>query len=310
MQSSWEEPCWSYDELDLDYHLRRPSVERELLLGLENETTGELVAFYAFMCQPLVLEGRRRVGAFGSFLTAANTVRRSGAARSVQVRLLEMAMARGYQEYVAFCEVGSISRHSIAQSCAALGLTTRVIATVSHLALPSAVIERRFPGASSSIRAYQPADQDSAAALPEMRPQAVVEARYERRDADHRFRSPLGRTYVMPAANGIAALAHFVLLEIRDGGKRFRNAYLRDLELGGLSETEQQQFLADVLAAVGKEGCYLVIAPTIATFPTAARGWFGFRPLGRHFELLHTDLVSDGQARIPTTPATVALELY
>ena len=165
MQASWAEPCWVYDEPLLSYHLRRPSVDRDLLLGLEDEASGDLVAYYAFMPLPLRVGGEDQRAVFGSFLTAAPAVRRSGAARAVQVRLLEEAISQGYEQYVAFCEVGAASNESIVRSCSSLGLTTRTIATISYLALPVSAVAKRARPAAGTIRPYEHGDGEAAAAV-------------------------------------------------------------------------------------------------------------------------------------------------
>jgi hypothetical protein len=309
MQASWAAPCWIYDVPLLEYYLRRPSVARDLLLGLEDDATGELVAYYAFMPLSLVERANPRRAVFGSFLTAAAPVRRTGAARAVQVRLLEEAMARGYEEYLAFCSAGAFSNDSIARSCDALGLATRKVASVPYLALPASVVARRARPASGTLRRYGPGDATAAVALLAERPTATIEARHDPRDLHHRLLAPVGRTYVWPRTGGCLALAHFALLEVYDGGRRFRNAYLRDFETGNLSERESEQFLADILRAVAGEGCHLVIAPGTASSPVASLVPLGFRPVGRPLNLLWTRLGDAAPAR-PTSAAALRLEVF
>ena len=284
-------------------------MDRDLLLGLEDEVTGELVDVLRVHATAAVRRERAR-RAFGSFLTAAAAVRRAGAARAVQVRLLEEARARGYEDYLAFCEVGAVSNESIARSCSTLGLTTSTVATVPYLATPVAIVPRRTRPASGSIRAYEPGDAAGAAALPDDRRPSSIKALHDERDLDHRFLSPVARTYVQQGPDGLAALAHFALLEVRDGGRRFRNAYLRDFEPGRLDVDEREQFLSDVLRAVAGEGCHLVVAAGSAGFPLASLARLGFRQISQKLNLLFTPLFA-GSGRPLTAPAAeVRLDVF
>ncbi len=299
-----------YDEPLLEYHLGRPSVDRDLLLGLEDEATGELVAYYAFMPLLLLARGQLRKAVFGSFLTAAPSARRTGAARAVQLRLLDEAIGREYEEYLAFCEVGAVSNESIARSCASLGLRTRTVGTVSYLALPASALARRAGPASDRIRTYERTDARAAAVLPASRVPATIEARHDPRDLDHRFLAPVARTYVLPDHRGVAALAHFVLLEVRDRGRRFRNAYLRDFEGGRLDAPEVEQFLADVLRAVAGEGCHLLIAPATASAPVAQLSALGFRRTSQKLNLLLTPLRAGAEGTSASGDAAFSMDVY
>ena len=151
MEASWAEPCWVYDEALLEYHLRRPSVDRDLLLGLEDEATGELVAYYAFMPLPLLVEEkpagglrelshRRGDGADaperpGPFRSGSSRKRWPGATRTI------WPSARWEPSRT----------HSIGRSCEAVGLTTRTVATIPYLATAGCVVPRRARPASGSI---------------------------------------------------------------------------------------------------------------------------------------------------------------
>jgi hypothetical protein len=266
-------------------------VDRELLLGLEDETSGELVTYCAYMPLPLLVDGEHQKAVFGSFLTAAPAVRGKGAARAVQVRLFEEAISRSYQLYLAFCEVGAPSNESSIRSSLSLGLTTQTVATISYLALPASAVMKRTRPASGKIRPYEPEDRLGAATLPRRRPPVFLEARHDHQDLDHRFLAAVARTYVLPGADGVAALAHFALLEIRDGGRRFRNAYLRDFEPGGLDLPGRDQFLSDALRALAAEpGTHLVVAPACAGSPVDLLAGLGFRPTHRSLNLLATRL--------------------
>jgi hypothetical protein len=308
MEASWAEPCWVYDEPLLRYHLRRPSVDRDLLLGLESESNGELVAYYAFMPLQLRVGGEERKAVFGSFLTAASEVRRRGAAQAVQVQLLEEALARSYEDFLAFCEVGAASNESVARSCARLGLKTRTLATIPYLALPAAAVGRRTLPASGAIRTYRSDDANDVAALLPPRAPVTIEARHDRRDYDARFGAPLARTYVLPTHHGLAAAAHFVLLNVRDTGRRFRNAYLRDFSTGSLGESGQRQFLSDVLRAVAAEGCTLVVIPSCVTFPLGLLADLGFRHTSLRLNLLATHLCPERQATV--APVEFLLDVF
>ena len=311
MQASWAEPCWVYDDPLLDYHLRRPSVDRDLLLGLEHEASGELVAYYALM--PLLArighEDRRAV--FGSFLTVAPAFRRLGAARALQVELLGRAISSGYEQYFAFCEVGSTSNESIVRSCAAIGLSTKALTRINYLALPAVVLAKRALAASGQVRPYAAGDRPTAAELPYRRRSPHLEGRHDRRDLEHRWAASIARTYVLPTANNIEALAHLVVLSVRDGGRVFRNLYLREFEPGALDRTGQEQFLCDVLrAAVEEGGNHAVLAPACESSPVDLLMRLGFRPMSRGLDLLATPLRAGSRLTIAGPHVDFRLDVF
>ena len=311
MQATWAQPCWVYDLELLGYYLRRPSVDPDLLVGLEDEGTGDLVAYCAYMPLSIHLEGRSLRAVFGSFLTTALRTQGRGAARALQVRLLTVSMSKGYDIYLAFCEVGAASNQSAIKSAAALDLVTSTVAHFPFLALPASVIRARLPAPCGPLRTYCDADRVVVSQLRENGEQGLTLRRYhDPRDYRHRFEGPRARSYVYAPGGNVRAFAHVLLADVLDGGRRFQNAYVQDFEAGDLPEAERRQFLIDVLHGAEREGCHLVIAPSTGYLPDDLLGSLGFRKTARRLNLMITPLHGGGPAAVAAEIKEFCLDVF
>ncbi len=303
-------PCWVYDETMLSYHLRRPSVDRDLLLGLEDESTGGLVAYYAFM--PLAAARRER-GArravFGSFLTAAAAAPAAGRRAGRAGATPRGGAVRGATRTTwPSARSGAVSNESIARSCAS-ARADDPRRSPRPVPRPSvAAVARRALSASSAIRAYQPQDSNDVAAPLTTSAPVAIEAPRDRRDYDSRFGAPLARTYVLPTDHGLVAIAHFVLLTVRDG----QAANLPQCLPARLRDRCARNDDSEVLLGrpQGRGGRGLHSARRCSRYgqssPVARRARISPRP--RRLNLLVTRLRPEGSAAPP--PAEFLLDVF
>ena len=181
-----------------------------------------------------------------------------------------MAIDKGHDLYLAFCEVGARLNESIARSCASLGLATTTAATVGYLGLPAAAIANEAPGPLGSRRAtYRDDDEAAVCRLLETAQgtsRAATAPRSKRLATTGSAR--LGRAPTPPGAGGVSAGTR----ALRPAGRARRRAPLpeclsQDFETSGLSESEGEQFLVDVMHGVSGEACQLVMAPATGYLP-------------------------------------------
>ena len=310
IESSWAEPRWVYDVELLHYYLRRPSADPDLLLGLEDEATGELVGYYALLPLRVTVGSQPRRAVFGSFLTSSPRVRRRGLTQALHAPLLGMALEKGSEVYLAFCEVGAVSNDAITRSCEHVALTTTRWATFPSLGLPGGAIRARALPASPMTRPYRQEDELGVQALLERRPLLGLHREIPLRDYGHRFTGPRARAFVWGLGEGARAFAHLALLEVRDAGRVFRNAYLQDLEASDLQQNEARQFLSDVLRLLQPDEPQLVLAPGIGYFPGELLASLGFRRTARQLNLLGTVLRPGSGGEWPAEVQEFCLDVF
>ncbi len=291
MRNTWAKPSWVYDVDLLRYHLAKPSGDPELSIGVENETSGDLVAYNALIPTEIEIRGRRSRSLFGSFLTAGREVQATPVARMLQRHALEVALRKQYELYVAICETGGVSGLSIGSVAGKLGLKTRTVRRFRYVAALGDVLRKRLPEVpTEATRTFQPADATVVERLLANGRRLPIHRLIARSDYEHRYRAPQARSFVFEIGSEIRGFAHALILEVATETKCDRNAYLQDLELGSLDDGQAHQFLGDVLRLLVNENCNLLLAPEIGYFPLDLLRQYSFRGAPRSLDLLLTPL--------------------
>jgi predicted GNAT family acetyltransferase len=313
MQKTWARPCWLYDEDLLRYHIDRPTGDLDLAVGVEHRDTGELVSFYALMPRLVHWEGRPTRSVFGSFLTAAAAVRGRGIARALQVRLLAEAQAKGYELYLAMCEVDNTSNASIAASCSELGLSSFVVNTFKYLAQPGGMVATQIAEKSAATRPFDlSCDRKDVESLWASRAELCLHHRIVPSDYDSRYGATQARNFVFEVDGKIAGFIHCLLLSVVDNDRSYRNIYFQDVEPGTLSEGQQLQFLRDVLYELYSCDRYdLAFVPNTGYAPESLFRRCFFRTAARTLNLRLTRLTpSTRAAEAPAPIESFCLDVF
>ncbi|MHB1566378.1 MAG: hypothetical protein ACYCXG_06635 [Acidiferrobacter sp.] len=312
MRDTWQPPCWRYEPDLLAMHIQRPTGDPSMAVGLVTPD-GRLASYLAFVPLQVRLHGHPYRAVFASFFTVSTAFRHYRLSDRQQNLMLDRAIARGFDLYLAVTVAGTPANQTVARAFRGHGLPVEAISSFRYLVGVPAIMESRLPSVATAakVRLYEPGDEESAyQLLAQASMMADLSRVIARADIDFMLRTrPRVRTYVGVQEGRPTALLNVAFLPIV-GELPSVNAYLENIALGTLSPHERAEFVATVLRRVLATGVDAVMVADIGYADLAVFRALGFRAAPRGLRLLLGALRPGVLGSVATTVASFCLDVY